>query len=126
MRLVQRVGRLYRYGQKNKVVVFNISVPQPMDGNILNILYQRIDQGVRMRQEYTSFLVDDNGQIESNSDKFSTWLMHPAEDGEKTPDRKIAKKYFSEILRAMQNRLGKISNSDLHPENYQVVSGRYS
>lgn len=84
------------------------------------------DQGVRMRQEYTSFLVDDNGQIESNSDKFSTWLMHPAEDGENIPDRKIAKKYFSEISKAMQNRLGEISNSDLHPENYQVVSGGYS
>jgi len=52
--------------------------------------------------------------------------MHPAEDGEKIPDRKIAKKYFFEISKAMQNRLGKISNSDLHPENYQVVSGGYS
>ena len=46
MRLVQRVGRLYRYGQKNKVVVFNVNVPQSLDGNILNILYQRIEQVV--------------------------------------------------------------------------------
>lgn len=46
MRLVQRVGRLYRYGQNKRVVVFNVSVPQSMDGNILDILYQRIDQVV--------------------------------------------------------------------------------
>lgn len=46
MRLVQRVGRLYRYGQSQRVVVFNVSVPSSMDGNILDILYQRIGQVV--------------------------------------------------------------------------------
>ena len=47
MRLVQRVGRLYRYGQKEKVVVFNMNVPQSLDGDLLTLLYQRIDQVVR-------------------------------------------------------------------------------
>ncbi len=47
MRLVQRVGRLYRYGQKHKVIVFNMSVPQSLDGELLTLLYQRIDQVVR-------------------------------------------------------------------------------
>ena len=47
MRIVQRIGRLYRYGQKKKVVVFNIFSPQSLDGNIMNLLYQRIDNVVR-------------------------------------------------------------------------------
>ncbi len=46
MRIVQRVGRLYRYGQKKKVVVFNMNVADSMDGQVLNILYSRIDQVV--------------------------------------------------------------------------------
>ena len=47
MRLVQRIGRLYRYGQKKKVVVFNIHIPQTIDGSILDLLYRRIDQVVQ-------------------------------------------------------------------------------
>ncbi|MBU1420136.1 MAG: DEAD/DEAH box helicase family protein [Proteobacteria bacterium] len=84
------------------------------------------DQGVRMRQEYTSFLVNEDGSIESNSDSFSKWLLHTVEDGDNIPDRSTAKKYFSAVSKAMQGRLGEISNSDLHPENCQVISGGYS
>ena len=47
MRLVQRVGRLYRYGQQREVVVFNLQSPDSLDGSILDLLYQRIDQVVR-------------------------------------------------------------------------------
>lgn len=47
MRIVQRIGRLYRYGQKKKVVVFNIFSPQSLDGSIMKLLYQRIDNVVR-------------------------------------------------------------------------------
>ena len=47
MRLVQRIGRLYRYGQKKKVVVFNIHTPQTIDGSIIDLLYRRIDQVVQ-------------------------------------------------------------------------------
>lgn len=46
MRLVQRIGRLYRYGQKKKVVVFNIHQPDTMDQQIINLLYDRIDSVV--------------------------------------------------------------------------------
>lgn len=47
MRLVQRVGRLYRYGQQKQVVVFNLHSPQTLDANILSIMYQRLGQVVR-------------------------------------------------------------------------------
>lgn len=46
MRLVQRIGRLYRYGQKKKVVVFNIHQPDTLDQQIIGLLYQRIDSVV--------------------------------------------------------------------------------
>ena len=47
MRIVQRVGRLYRYGQKREVVVFNLQSPDSLDGSIIELLYRRIDQVVR-------------------------------------------------------------------------------
>lgn len=43
MRLVQRVGRLYRYGQEKPVVVFNLSVAGSLDDEILRQMYTRLD-----------------------------------------------------------------------------------
>lgn len=42
MRLVQRVGRLYRYGQQKNVVVFNMHAPQTLDAEVVQLLYNRI------------------------------------------------------------------------------------
>lgn len=47
MRLVQRVGRLYRYGQKERVVVFNIHAPDTIDAQVVGIMYERLHQVVR-------------------------------------------------------------------------------
>ncbi len=47
MRLVQRIGRLYRYGQQKKVVVLNVHAPQTLDGQIMGMMYDRIEQVVR-------------------------------------------------------------------------------
>ena len=44
MRLVQRVGRLYRYGQDKRVVVFNVHQAETADEQVLDILYQRLDR----------------------------------------------------------------------------------
>lgn len=44
MRLVQRVGRLYRYGQQKRVVVFNVHQAETADEQVLDILYQRLDR----------------------------------------------------------------------------------
>lgn len=46
MRLVQRVGRLYRYGQARQVVVFNMQASQSLDGRIIQKMYERIQQVV--------------------------------------------------------------------------------
>jgi SNF2 family DNA or RNA helicase len=42
MRLVQRVGRLYRYGQQKTVLVINIHNPQSLDSKILAIIFDRL------------------------------------------------------------------------------------
>jgi len=42
MRLVQRIGRLYRYGQERRVIVFNIHAPQTLDADILALMYRSL------------------------------------------------------------------------------------
>ncbi len=63
MRLVQRIGRLYRYGQRERVVVFNIHAPDTLDGRIMDHMYWRIDQVVRdlsvLGDEFNEGLADD-------------------------------------------------------------------
>lgn len=44
MRLVQRVGRLYRYGQKERVVVFNMKAAGTLDQEILSGMYDRLER----------------------------------------------------------------------------------
>ncbi|WP_421182175.1 DEAD/DEAH box helicase [Aeromonas enteropelogenes] len=46
MRLVQRIGRLYRYGQKKRVIVFNIHSPGTADEQIIELMYERIGEVV--------------------------------------------------------------------------------
>jgi len=45
MRLVQRIGRIYRYGQTRKVVVFNLQAEGSVDSYIIQLMYERI-QGI--------------------------------------------------------------------------------
>jgi superfamily II DNA or RNA helicase len=47
MRLVQRIGRLYRYGQKKKVAVFNLRASGSIDAKVLDLMYQRLQEVVR-------------------------------------------------------------------------------
>ena len=64
MRLVQRIGRLYRYGQQHKVLVFNINSPDTVDEQIIDLMYRRIDQVVQdlatvQGDEFNDALKDD-------------------------------------------------------------------
>lgn len=63
MRLVQRIGRLYRYGQRKRVVVFNVHAPDSLDAEILRIMYSRITQVVRdmavLSDEYNEGMAED-------------------------------------------------------------------
>lgn len=46
MRLVQRIGRLYRYGQRKRVVVLNINSKGTLDEDIITMMYDRLTQVV--------------------------------------------------------------------------------
>lgn len=63
MRLVQRIGRLYRYGQVKRVIVFNIHSPGTVDEQIMDLMYTRIDQVVAdlctIGDEFNETLQDD-------------------------------------------------------------------
>ena len=63
MRLVQRVGRLYRYGQQKTVVVFNMHAPQTVDARVVSVMYERIGQVVEdmsgVSSEFKEGLEDD-------------------------------------------------------------------
>lgn len=63
MRLVQRIGRLYRYGQKHRVVVFNLFSPESMDDQIVELMQERIVQVVEdlasVSGEYNERLSED-------------------------------------------------------------------
>lgn len=64
MRLVQRVGRLYRYGQQKVVVVFNLHQSDTADEQILDTLYARLDRvtsdmAARFGQEFNEAFRDD-------------------------------------------------------------------
>lgn len=43
MRLVQRIGRVYRYGQKEIVQVYNIHAPHTVDALIVQRMYDRLE-----------------------------------------------------------------------------------
>mgnify|MGYP000055908985 CR=1 FL=1 len=63
MRIVQRIGRLYRYGQDKPVVVFNMFSPSTADEQIIDLMYQRINQVVSdlsiIGDEFNDRLSDD-------------------------------------------------------------------
>jgi superfamily II DNA or RNA helicase len=47
MRLAQRVGRLYRYGQRERVVAFNLQGSQTADEEVVAIMYSRLSAVAR-------------------------------------------------------------------------------
>lgn len=44
MRLIQRIGRLYRYGQDKHVLVFNVQSKYSLDDNIVDQMYTKLNQ----------------------------------------------------------------------------------
>ncbi len=89
------------------------------------ILRWQNDQGMRMRQEFVSFLVAD-GDCSMNPQAFSEWLKHPAIDGRPLAvEMAKAKKYYTLVGEAMDARLDEMSNRDLHPENRQLITGGF-
>ncbi len=86
------------------------------------ILRWQNDQGMRMRQEFTAVLINEDGRIAVNSEEVSQWLLKPAVDATYSGSREVAKKIITLVEDALDKRLGKVSNADLHPENRQILA----
>lgn len=95
-----------------------------LDGQALitAMLRWQNDQGMRMRQEYTALLVDESGKTETNPESFSQWLLIAGEDGNSTGDKDQAAMLINAAKKAMDKRLGEVSNADLHPENRELIN----
>jgi ERCC4-related helicase len=46
-RLVQRIGRLYRYGQRHRVIAFNFHSTDSFDNKVLDLLYRKVSEMAR-------------------------------------------------------------------------------
>lgn len=92
MRLVQRIGRLYRYGQQKRVVVFNLFSPASMDDEIIDLMHVRIDQVVKdlynVSDEYDERMSEDiTGEIIEMLDVEEILNQAVHEDITRTEDR---------------------------------------
>lgn len=72
-RLIQRIGRLYRYGQKNTVIVFNLHALDSFDNKIIDVAMQRVNDIARamspVGEEYDErFYTDVLGDMLDNFD----------------------------------------------------------
>lgn len=103
------------------------SIVKNLNGEALitGILRWQDDQGKRMRQEFTSFLLNDCKKMETNPRQFAEWLKTPASVGEFSPDREMAKEIFQSFRKAAHDRLESVSNRHLHPENKQWASAAW-
>lgn len=79
------------------------------------------DQGRRMREEYCGVLVRADGSCLVNPDSYQQWLLHGAAEGSFVISRERARPLREAAEVYMDGRLASISNSDLHPENRQLV-----
>ncbi|WP_200911579.1 DEAD/DEAH box helicase [Teredinibacter purpureus] len=92
MRLVQRIGRLYRYGQQKRVVVFNLHSPDSADEQIMELMYERIGQVVedlaQVSGEYNERLGEDIlGEIADLADIESILQQATTEGIKRTTER---------------------------------------
>lgn len=83
------------------------------------------DQGHRMRQEFTTILVNSAKQVTTNTSAVSDWLLQPATDGDNTGSKVYAKALYQTAIDAMEMRLAKVANDDLHPENRQLINSAW-
>ena len=98
-----------------------------MDGEALftTMLRWQNDQGRRMRQEFTATVVNSSGRVATNSVAVSNWLLQPAVDGTHLGSRERAKEVLQIAISAMEARLGRVANDDLHPENRQLINSAW-
>ena len=95
-RLLQRIGRVDRYGQKKKVLVKNLYLKDTYEGNILNLLIEKLKSIIESIGSTTDVL----GMFEV--DRIVNTIMEESEDAEHTLDA-----YFDD-LRISLTKMGEL------------------
>lgn len=100
---------------------------QSLEGGVLltSLLRWQNDQGGRMRQEYTAYWVKKNGDVQINPNQFTDWLKERGVTGALSSSMKTNQDIFKKAEVAADQRLKSVSNSHLHPENNQWISGAW-
>ena len=113
-------AKSYDFGGKTAVI-------QGVEGSALStcILRWQNDQGHRMRQELAVFKVSEGSKTEVNPSAFAEWLVESTIDGAHDPDREEAKNHRACFEKAVGDRLARVSNRNLHPENRQWVGAAW-
>ena len=91
-RLVQRIGRIYRYGQQETVIVFNLHASDSFDNSAIDLMLQRVGQIVQdmapVGAEYNDRLhADILGDILENLDFASVLQSATSMEIERTNDQ---------------------------------------
>ncbi len=96
-----------------------------MDGKALLTVMLRWqnDQGMRIRQEFSALLIDDQGNLNLNPSSFGEWLLKKTQDGKNRIAAWDRETLYYGSEKYIQQRLASISNSDLHPESMQWITG---
>ena len=83
------------------------------------------DQGMRIRQEFSALLIDDQGNVNLNPSSFGEWLLKKTQDGKNRFSAWDREALFYGSEKYIQQRLASICNSDLHPESMQWITGAW-
>jgi len=91
-------------------------------GFLAGVLRWQNSHGQRMRQEFATVQVTDDGRCFVNPPETARWLLLPAVSGQTPYKGDDAKHLLGLAEAATDRRLRVISNTDLHPENRQWVA----
>jgi hypothetical protein len=70
-------------------------------------------------------MISKDGRVEVNPPAFCDWLKIPATDISTKVARGQSQPIYVAVESAIDQRLGEVSNQDLHPENRQWVSAAF-
>ena len=120
MQLMLRRAKAHAFGGRTAGVAL-----LPGRSLVTAVLRWQNEQGRRMRQEFAMIQTAEDGAIKMNSDEVTAWLLSPAVDGVGLPEHADCERWLSAAGDALDLRLAKLSNQDLHPENRQWTAAAW-
>lgn len=127
MRLVQRIGRLYRYGQKHQVMVINLYQPDSLDQSLIKSMYGRIDRivddlAILQGNEFNDGLKDEIlGELSNQIDISEILKEMQGTNIDRTEERiKEALDNAKEAVKNQRELLNYAASSDKNELKYEI------